>query len=322
MENLGWKPYRARQVFQWLWQKNLDDFSKMTNLSKILREILDSKFVIKNLEVIEILKSCDDAKKYLFELEDRKRIEGVYIPEANRRTVCISSQVGCPLGCKFCATGLYGFSRNLFAWEIANQIQLIQLDIGTRPTNVVFMGMGEPLLNLNEVYGAIEIISSSIGPGISQRHITVSTAGLIAGMRELLNSQLKVKLAISLNFADEELRKEMMPVARKNPLKEILKLAREYSLKKEMVTFEYVMIKDINDRLTDARRLIKLLKDIPSKINLIPLNEYPGITFKSPKLEVVYKFRDFLYNSRHAVTIRKSKGQEILAGCGQLAVRK
>ncbi|MEO0106757.1 MAG: 23S rRNA (adenine(2503)-C(2))-methyltransferase RlmN [candidate division WOR-3 bacterium] len=321
MEELGLEPYRAQQVFQWLWQKNSIDFEKMTNLSKILRKKLDDKFVIKNLLIVECLKSGDDAKKYVFELEDKKRIEGVYIPEANRRTICVSTQVGCPLRCKFCATGLYGFSRNLFAWEIANQIQLVQSDISTKPTNIVFMGMGEPLLNLSEVYNALEILSSSIGLGISQRHITVSTAGIIDGMRELLNSQFKVKLAISLNFADEELRKEMMPVAEKNPLKEVLKIAREYSLRKEMVTFEYVMIKGLNDRLIDARRLVKLLKDIPSKVNLIPLNEYPGLPFKSPEPEAINKFRDFLYNFRHTVTIRKSKGQEILAGCGQLAVR-
>ncbi len=320
MENLGLEPYRARQLFQWLWQKNVADFSQMTNFSKALRNELTEKFMIESPNIIQVLNAHDGTKKYLIELYDKKRVEAVFIPEEKRKTVCISTQVGCALGCRFCATGLMNFERNLLAGEIASEVQLIQLDIGAKPTNVVFMGMGEPLLNVQEVMQAVEIISSSIGLGISQRHITISTAGVIDGMIELLNSPLKVKLAISLNFADEDLRKEMMPVAKKNPLKEVLKLAQEYSRKKEMVTFEYVMIKGLNDRLSDAKRLLKLLEKIPSKINLIPYNEHPLLPYKASSLETIIEFQKYLFPSKHTVTIRKSKGQEILAGCGQLAL--
>lgn len=319
--DLGLDLYRADQIFQWFWQKNVKDFSKMTNLSLDLRRILGEKFILEDLKVDGRLEAGDGANKFLFKLEDEKVIEGVYIPEGNRRTVCVSTQVGCSLGCKFCATALVGFRRNLLAWEIANQVQIVQSETKERITNVVFMGMGEPLLNIKEVFGAVEIISSSIGLGISQRHITLSTAGIIEGMEELLNSPLKIKLAISLNFPDEEMRKEMMPVTRKNPIKEVLRIAREYSIKKQMVTFEYVMIKDLNDRLDDARRLLKLLKGIPSKINLIPYNEYPGLPYRSPNLERIIKFQEILYSASHTITLRKSKGQEILAGCGQLAGR-
>lgn len=310
--------YRAPQIFQWLWQKNAKNFSEMTNLSKESRKLLNEKFVIAGLKAEQKLKASDGTEKFLLKLEDDNFIESVFIPERKRKTICISTQVGCPLGCKFCATAQLGFKRNLKAFEIAGQVQIVQNETGEKITNIVFMGMGEPLLNIKEVETAISILSSPIGLGISQRHTTISTVGLIEGIEYLLKSPMKTKLAISLNFADEEIRKEMMPVTKKNPLKEVLKLAKEYSLKKQMVTFEYVMIDGLNDKIEDAKKLIKLLKEISSKINLILYNPHPSLPYKSPALQKIKEFRQYLMDSPHTITLRESRGQEILAGCGQL----
>jgi 23S rRNA (adenine2503-C2)-methyltransferase len=318
-KSLNLEPYRAKQVFQWLWQKGVNDFSQMTNLSLKLRGVLKERFVIEDIKLIKSLKASDGAEKFLFELEDGNKIETVFIPEPPRRTICVSTQVGCPLGCLFCATALMGFKRNLTGFEIANQIQIGQRMIGERFTNIVFMGMGEPLLNVENVNEALEIITSSIGLGISQHHITISTAGIIEGIEYLLNSKWKVKLAISLNFVDEKLRQKYMPVAKKNPLKDILKLARNYSEKKEMVTFEYILIKGLNDSQEEAHKLLSLLKKIPSKINLIAFNEHPSLPYKSPEPERIAQFQKILFSSNHPVTLRKSKGRDILAACGQLA---
>jgi 23S rRNA (adenine2503-C2)-methyltransferase len=317
--NLGIEQYRSQQIFQWIWQKNAEDFAIMTNISKNLRKLLSEKFEISGLRIERRQSAKDGTEKFLFRLEDNNFIEAVFIPEAKRRTVCASTQVGCPLGCKFCATALIGFKRNLKAYEIADEIRIIQKELNKKVTNLVFMGMGEPLLNIEEVIRAIEIISSSIGLSISQRHTTISTVGLIDGINYLLKSSLKVKLAISLNFPDEKMRKEMMPIAKQNPMKEMLKLAKKYSLKKSMVTFEYVMIDKLNDRLKDAQRLLKLLRGIPSKINLIPYNPYPALPFKKPSDMKIKDFHQYLLSSKHTITLRKSRGQEILAGCGQLA---
>ncbi|MEO0122637.1 MAG: 23S rRNA (adenine(2503)-C(2))-methyltransferase RlmN [candidate division WOR-3 bacterium] len=318
-KDMGLESYRGRQIFQWIWQKGVNDFDMMSNLSLALRKTLSEKFIIEDIKLIKNLKATDGAEKFLWELSDKNLIESVFIPELPRRTVCISTQVGCPLGCLFCATGIMGFKRNLKGFEIANQVQLVQKSVIDKLTNIVFMGMGEPLLNLENVFIALEFITSSIGLGMSQRHITISTAGIIEGIEKLLNSKWKVKLAISLNFADQAMRERYMPVAKKNPLKEILKLARLYSEKKELVTFEYVLIKNLNDSQKDAQQLLKLLKGIPSKINLIPYNPYPELPYESSPPDTVAKFQEILFNSDHPVTLRKSKGKDILAGCGQLA---
>ncbi len=318
MIGLDQEPYRAEQIFKWIWQKHARDFSMMTNISKDFREVLSRKFVISGLTIEEIFSAKDGSEKFLLAAEDNKLIEAVYIPEGKRKTVCVSTQIGCALQCKFCATGLIGLSRDLLAYEIADQVRIIQEHNKNKVTNVVLMGMGEPFSNVNEVIAAIEIISSPLGLSISQRHTTVSTVGLIQGMRTLLTSSLKVKLAISLNFPDEEMRKEMMPVTRKNPLKGVLELAREYSRQKSMVTFEYVLIDRLNDRMQDAKRLLQLLKGIPSKINLIPYNPYPLLPFKCPSEKKVQRFYKCLLNSPHPITLRKSRGQEIYAACGQL----
>ncbi|MGQ9535245.1 MAG: 23S rRNA (adenine(2503)-C(2))-methyltransferase RlmN [bacterium] len=318
-KRLDLEPYRARQVFQWLWQKGMVDFEKMTNLSLNLRKMLNEKFMIEHLNLLKRLRASDGAEKFLWQLEDKNAIESVFIPEPPRKTICISTQIGCPLSCSFCATGQLGFKRSLLAFEIASQVQQVQNLIGEKLTNVVFMGMGEPLLNIEDVNGALEIITSSIGLGISQRHITISTAGVVEGMEYLLNSKWKVKLAISLNFADESKREEYMPVSKNNKLKDVLKIANEYATRKQMVTFEYVLIKGINDSLEDARQLLRLLKSIPSKINLIPYNEHPDLPYQTPDKNTIDEFQRVLFNSNHPVILRKSKGKEIFAACGQLA---
>jgi len=316
---LGLEKYRAEQVFKWIWQKNAHDFSVMTNLSKDLREDFSRRYSVRGLQIAGLEREGQDARKYLLRLEDGEHVETVFIREGRRRTICVSCQVGCPLGCKFCATALLGFRRDLYAYEIADQARIIQETLGERCTNVVLMGMGEPFLNFDAVVGALEIMSSPLGLGIGRRHTTLSTVGLIEGMEALLKSPVRVKLAVSLNFADEELRREFMPVAKKNPLPDILKLAKAYSLRKEMVTFEYVMIADVNDHIRDARRLVKLLEGVPSKINLIPYNEHPRLPYRRPSEEKIDKFHGFLLSSHHTVVIRKSRGQNILAGCGQLS---
>ena len=319
MAGLGLDRYRGEQVFKWMWQKNARDFSGMTNLSKELRHSLDSRFLIAGLEIANVVQEKGGPKKYLLQLEDGQCVESVFIHEGRRRTICVSCQVGCLFGCKFCATALLGFKRNLLAYEIADQGRLIQEDIGEKCTNVVFMGMGEPLANLQEVIDALEIMSSPLGLSVSRRHTTVSTVGLLEGMEMLLRSALRVKLAISLNFADEDMRREFMPVAKSNPLAEILRIARLYSREKEMVTFEYVMIRNVNDKIRDAKNLLRLLKGIPSKINLIPYNEHPRLPFRRPTEKETENFYTFLLDSHHTVVIRKSRGQKILAGCGQLS---
>jgi 23S rRNA (adenine2503-C2)-methyltransferase len=316
----GLKPYRANQIFQWLWQKNAQDFAAMTNISKPLRIDLTREFIIRGLCTEKVLSTKDGVKKYLFKTLDNNSIETVFIPEPKRLTICVSTQVGCPLNCRFCATGLMGFTRNLYAYEIADQIRLVQADTGKKMTNIVFMGMGEPLLNLEQVINALEIISSPIGLSISQRHTTISTAGILAGMKKLLESGLKVKLAISLNFADEKLRQYMMPGTKSNPINEVISLAHDYSRQKSMVTFEYVLIDKINDRPEDARQFLEILEKVPSKINLIAYNPHPRLPYKRPSSLKVAGFLDILMKSKHAVTLRRSRGSKILAGCGQLSL--
>lgn len=319
MAGLGLERYRGEQVFKWIWQKNARDFSGMTDLSKELRLSLDCRFLIAGLEIANVRQEAGGVKKYLLRLQDGQCVESVFIREGQRRTICVSCQVGCPFGCKFCATALLGFKRNLLAYEIADQVRLIQEDIGEKCTNVVFMGMGEPLANLQEVIDALGTMSSPLGLSVSWRHTTVSTVGLLEGMGMLLRSALRVKLAISLNFADEDMRREFMPIASSNPLAEVLRIARIYSMDKEMVTFEYVMIKNINDRIKDAKNLVRLLKGIPSKINLIPYNEHPRLPYQRAADKNIESFYEFLLDSHHTVVIRKSRGQKILAGCGQLS---
>jgi len=316
---MGFEKYRAQQVFKWLWQRHKLEFGGMTDLAKDFRKYLTDRFIIRDLDIIKVYDAVDGAKKLIARTTDDRYLECVYIPEVKRHTVCVSTQIGCPLGCKFCATGLMGFERDLKGFEIANQAQVIRSMIERKITNIVFMGMGEPMLNLGPVFDALDIITSSIGLAIAQRHITISTIGLIDGIEKLLRSKYKVKLAISLNTADESLRHDLMPATRNTCLSELIKIAQAYSKVKGMITFEYVLIKNINDRIKDAKALKILLNNMPCKINIIPFNAYPGISFEPPDEKAVKIFYDEMLDSKFTVTLRRSKGSEIQAACGQLA---
>ncbi|MCX7836585.1 MAG: 23S rRNA (adenine(2503)-C(2))-methyltransferase RlmN [candidate division WOR-3 bacterium] len=319
-KKLNWEEYNAYQIFQWLWQKKINDFSLMTNLSKLKREYLKKNFIIGELKILGNKKAKDGTEKFLFELSDNNKIEAVFIPEEKRRTICVSSQVGCPLKCLLCNSGKIPFKRNLYFYEICDQILMIEKTLNIKATNIVFMGIGEPLLNLEEVLKAIQVINSPIGFNISARKITISTAGIVEGIYRLAEIRKKIKLAISLNATKEEIREYLMPINKKYPISEILKACEYYwQKKKERITFEYVLIKDINDSEEDAHRLKKMLRRIPCKINLIPFNPFPGVSFQPPSLKRIENFMKILSEANYTVILRKSRGKEILAGCGQLA---
>lgn len=319
MTGLGLEPYRGRQVFQWLWQKSARSFDEMSNLSRDVRRRLKDCYQFINPVPVQVQTSRDQTRKFLFKLEDGVCVETVFIPEGVRRTVCVSTQAGCGLGCKFCATAQLGLIRNLAAHEIAGQVQQVALETGTRPTNVVLMGMGEPMLNLEQVIRAIKIMTAENGLALSRRHITVSTAGVIAGIKKLGASGIRVKLAVSLNFADEKTRNDYMPVSRANPLGELLNASYQYAAAgTDMVTYEYVLIRGINDGIKDASRLVKLLQGMRAKINLIAYNPVAVLALEAPEPQQVQKFYEFLLASHQTVTLRKSHGGDINAACGQL----
>jgi len=322
LQELGDNKYRAKQIAKWIFQKGISDFDLMTNISKQTRDLLKRKTYISNLELLAKRKSkIDHTEKYLYELEDGKQIETVLIREKSRNTLCISTQVGCQLGCTFCATGSTGFERNLTSGEIVDQIiqtrKLIPAQEGV--DNIVMMGMGEPLLNYANAIRAVKIISSEFGPSISAKRITLSTCGIVPQIEKLSKENLKIKLAVSLNATTDEARSKLMPINERYPLGKLLSAVKAYAQKtKNRVTFEYVLMKDINDSEGDALRLAKFIRGIPCKINLIAYNPMPGIRFEKPNQEKIEKFREILYPRCPAVTIRKSRGRDIQAACGQL----
>ncbi len=327
---LGGPAYRGDQLFRWIHEQGVCDFEAMSNLPKAFRAALrEAGAIVGNLRLLERRDSATGmAAKFLFEAT-AGQIESVLIVDGDRRTACLSSQVGCALDCKFCATGRMGFRRNLGAGEIVDQ--LLQLHAaatqrGERVTNVVMMGMGEPLLNYNEVTRALRIIRHADGPTIGGRRITVSTAGYLPGIRQLAADDLNVGLAISLNATTDEVRERLMPINRKWPIAELLTAAREYFDKKgRRVTFEYVLMDGVTDSDEDAHRLAELTREIPSKINIIPYNELgdegqaTGMTFRRPPRRRIDEFlRRLRDNTDHTVTLRESRGGDIGAACGQL----
>jgi 23S rRNA (adenine2503-C2)-methyltransferase len=321
-EEMGWEGYRPQQIFQWLWQKDAESFDQMTNLSKQFRSQLAERFYISRLQSVRTISSPDQTTKCTFRLEDGNLIESVLLFDQNRRTVCVSTQAGCSLGCRFCATARSGFKRNLKWFEIVNQIQVLARLTGVQPTNIVFMGMGEPLLNLDEVLRAVQVINSDYGLRIGARRITISTAGIPEGILRLAGFPRQVRLAVSLNATSDSTRSQLMPINRRYPLKTLLAAVREYIKKTgRRVTFEYVLINGVNNLTEDIDRLARLVKNIPCKVNLIPFNPFPGSDFQPPSAENLRQFARTLYPLLPAVTIRKSKGSSILAGCGQLATR-
>jgi 23S rRNA (adenine2503-C2)-methyltransferase len=316
--------YRAEQIQKWIYLRQADDFEVMTDLSKEIRRLLPQHFVIGRLEVERIETSRDGSRKYLFKLNDGNRIESVLIPEKDHYTLCVSSQAGCAQGCLFCLTAAGGFERNLTRAEIIAQVRDIknELDDPMRLTNIVFMGMGEPLANYKNLVSAIGVITDTdAGLRLASRRVTVSTAGLVSKLAAL-GRDTRVNLAISLNATDDKTRSRLMPINRKYPLNKLLEGCRRYSpAPGRRITFEYILIKGINDSEDNARRLAKLLRPIRCKINLIPFNPHGGCDFDRPPEAVIQAFYDILFAENYTVIIRRSKGQDISAACGQLRAR-
>jgi 23S rRNA (adenine2503-C2)-methyltransferase len=327
VSQLGQKPFRARQLFAWLHQRGVTQFSQMTDLSKGLREQLEAKAKIVCLALDKTERSSDGTVKYRFVTEDGKGIESVYMPFEKRQTLCVSSQVGCAMGCKFCLTAQMGFVRHLRPSEILSQVYTVNRLLkseglpGERPlSNLVFMGMGEPLHNLLGTSKALRLLFCKDGLNFSTRHVTVSTSGLPEALMRLAEA-MNVKLAISLNASSDEQRSRWMPVNRKWGLDKLMEACQKLPLRPgQRLTFSYVLFKGLNDSDEDALRLAKLVQKIPSKINLISYNTNEGLPFESPGPERIERFRALLEAQHCAVFVRGSKGADISAACGQLAV--
>ena len=324
---LGKEKYRTEQIFFWVYRRRVRSFSAMTNVSKDVRALLEEKFYIPQPPLLNMQVSAEDnAHKYLYRCTDLRTIETVLMPIKDRLTQCVSSQVGCAMACSFCNTGDMGLMRNLKTHEIVDQIlevarnypHDIMQKFGDRITNIVYMGMGEPLHNLENVLDSIDILTHPHGFNISHRKITVSTSGLVPQMLEL-GKRSKVNLAVSLNATTDEMRSEIMPVNKRYNLKALLDGCRQYELGPgRRITFEYVMLKGLNDTRQDAQRILALLRGIPSKVNLIPYNPHPASPFVRPELDEVMAFQRYLLDRDVTTTIRISKGPDILAACGQL----
>jgi 23S rRNA (adenine2503-C2)-methyltransferase len=318
---LGQERYRARQLIKWLYQKGATNFHEMTDLPKPFRETLRGVAFISTLTPNHIETSRDGTKKFLFSLMDDNSVESVLVPDGSRLTLCISTQVGCPLGCRFCFSGSMGFVRNLTTSEILNQIMAVQREEAPkgRITNIVLMGMGEPLANYDNTVKAIEIMHYDPGLGFSGRRITLSTSGLVPEMERLMATGLRFQLAVSLNAADDETRSFLMPVNKSYPLNEVLESCRRFRLRpRERIIFEYVLIDGINDSSQDALRLVHLLKGIPCKVNLIPFNESSESEFTRPDEKRIHRFQMVLLDRYMTCIVRKSRGGDIWAACGQL----
>jgi 23S rRNA (adenine2503-C2)-methyltransferase len=318
----GFKKYRADQILSWIYSRHASSFDEMTNIAKQERALLAETFFISAPKVVRTETSSDGTRKFLFALEDGHTIESVLIPDEDRQTLCISSQVGCQQACRFCLTGSGGFQRNLKAYEITDQVLEISriLKKGEQSiTNIVMMGMGEPLANLDEVIRALKVITAEHGLGISPRRITVSTDGLVPEMAKLGASGVKVNLAVSLNATTDLVRERIMPVNRRYPIKELIAACKRYPLEpRRRITFEYVLLGGVNDFPEDAERLSKLLRGIKCKVNLIPFNPFPGSEFKRPTDASVRRFQKILLDYHYTAPVRESRGRDISAACGQL----
>jgi 23S rRNA (adenine2503-C2)-methyltransferase len=320
----GIAAYRAGQILKWVYRRRPEGFAEMSDIAKPLRALLAEHFHIPRLEVRALQTAADGTRKYLFGLADGEAIESVLIPERDHHTLCVSSQVGCAQNCRFCLTATSRLRRNLTQGEILAQIRDIQRELAASAqlTNLVFMGMGEPLANLDNLLGALQIITDGeAGLGFANRRVTVSTAGLVPQMLEF-GRRCRVSLAVSLNAADNDTRSRLMPINRKYPLEELLEACRRYPLAPgRRITFEYILIKGVNDSPEDARRLARLLQPIRCKVNLIPFNPHAGSEFARPAEEAIRAFQEILVRKHFTAIIRQSKGQDISAACGQLRAR-
>jgi 23S rRNA (adenine2503-C2)-methyltransferase len=323
----GQPAFRAGQILDWVYRKRAGSFAAMSNLPAGLRDALGARFALASIEQVRRLGAKDTTQKFLFRLADGQLIETVLIPASpalygeasDRRTLCVSSQVGCAYGCKFCASGLDGWTRNLHAGEMVEQILRVEAAAGEKVNNLVFMGMGEPLANYEQLIRAIGIINAPWGVGLGARHITISTSGLAPQIRRLADQPLQVRLAISLHGATDAVRAEIMPVNRKYPLAELMDACRYYrASKKQKLTFEYILISGVNDTAEQARALVPLAADLDAKVNLIPYNSVEGLTWTRPPLERQEAFVRLLRSSGIAATLRREKGHDIDAACGQL----
>ncbi len=323
LKSHGIKPYRAKQIFQWVYVRQVESFDAMTDLAKNRRELLSTHFSIDGLDETRVETSTDGSKKYLFRLHDGEYMETVLIPEKKHYTLCISCQVGCAQGCKFCLTAQGGFVRNLKLGEITGQVLHVKKVLSAKKplANIVFMGMGEPLANYENVINAANIITDAkYGMQFSNRKVTISTAGIVSKLSGL-GQDTKVNLAVSLNAADNDTRSKLMPVNNRYPLEKLIHECKKYSLAtRRKITFEYILLKNINDSMEDAEGLAKLLGSIKAKVNLIPFNEYSTSNFARPDESVIDMFCDILSKNGLTAMVRRSKGEDISAACGQLRV--
>jgi len=321
-EGLGEKPYRAQQIMGWLYQRGVCSFQEMTDISVRLRRRLELIATLTLPEVISVKESTDGTRKWLLDVGAGQAVETVFIPELNRNTLCISSQAGCVLDCAFCATGQEGFNRNLSAAEILGQVLIAKgaMGAGITLSNVVFMGMGEPLANYRNVVPVAKLLINDYAFGLSRRRVTISTAGLVPQLHRLAE-ECNVALAVSLHAPRDPLRDELVPINRRHPISELLDACWHYAacLASRQVTFEYVMLRDVNDSRRDARRLAGLLRNRPAKVNLIPFNAFPGARYESSVPGTVENFRHELRSAGIVATIRRTRGDDIAAACGQLA---
>jgi 23S rRNA (adenine2503-C2)-methyltransferase len=329
LQERGSPSYRAKQITDWIYKKRVHSFDGMTDLPNELRADLAAEFDTPSMEVVRVLGSKDTTQKFLFRLRDQNLIESVLIPASpalygqpsDRRTICVSSQVGCAYGCKFCASGLDGYTRNLDAAEMVQQLIAIEEKTGEKVDNVVFMGMGEPLANMRNLLRAIRIINAPWGLGIGARHITVSTSGLAPQIRELANEPTQFRLALSLHGATDEVRGQIMPVNKRYPLNVLLEACDYYVAKKHRITFEYILIAGLNDTDEQARELAKIARRLSAKVNLIPYNTVEGLDWSRPPRERQEKFQSILRKQGVVATLRREKGSDIAAACGQLRLQ-
>jgi 23S rRNA (adenine2503-C2)-methyltransferase len=323
LEARGIDRFRGRQIYRWIHKRNVTDFNLMTDLSQVLRARIEAEFTSETPRIVADGRSVDGTRKLVLELGDTRRIESVFIPDTPAMTFCISTQVGCAMSCGFCLTGKMGLVRNLTAGEIVGQVRVLASATGLleQPFNIVLMGMGEPLHNYDDTMKALRMLHSEHGLAVSPRRITLSTVGIVPGLERLAREPLMPNLAVSLHATTDEQRTALVPPNRKYPLAEILKACREFPLKKRSrITFEYVLLDEVNDSTEDARRLAGLLYGIKAKVNLIPLNPAPGIPYRRPSDARVDSFAQVLADRHITVSVRKSRGRDIRAACGQLIV--
>jgi 23S rRNA (adenine2503-C2)-methyltransferase len=324
--SIGEKPYRAEQVLRWVYHRQVLDFEDMTDLGKALRQKLSGLAELRPPKILSERISRDGTVKWLIGLPGGNAVETVFIPEPGRGTLCVSSQVGCALNCRFCSTGAQGFARNLTTGEIIGQVWLAAHALGherngeRRITNVVMMGMGEPLLNFDAVIPALKLMRSDLGFGLASRRVTVSTAGLVPGIAQLREA-VDVALAVSLHAPGDEVRTDIVPLNRKYPIAELMAACRDYldGQRKRSITFEYTLLDGVNDSPEQARQLVKLLRKVPSKLNLIPFNPFPGTSYRCSSPERIEAFQRIVREGGLIATVRKTRGDDIDAACGQLA---